>query len=234
MSEVRGQDKGMRAEPGGTTVPAPQPEDKDVLVHIVDDDAAIRDSLAWLFYSRGIATQTWSSGESFLEAWSVALEGCILLDIRMQNMSGLEMFDHLQARGALQPVVFLTGHGDLPMAVDALKRGAVDFIEKPFNDNDLVDRVLDAIRHGRRQREQRLRTLDRDQKVATLSMREREVLEKILAGLLNKQVADELGVSMRTVEVHRARILEKMGARNVVELARLFGADDWQDREAGA
>lgn len=202
-----------------------------VLVHIVDDDAAIRDSLAWLFYSRGIATLTWPSGEAFLAAWSPQLDGCIVLDIRMQQMSGLELFDQLQMRGVLQPVVFLTGHGDLPMAVDALKRGAVDFIEKPFNDNDLVDRVLNAINHGKRQREQRQRLLDRDQRLATLSLREREVLDKILAGLMNKQVADELGVSMRTVEVHRARIIEKMGTRNVVELARLFGVDEWQDRE---
>lgn len=234
MHDTGAQDRQESDAASGASLLPATPEEKDVLVHIVDDDAAIRDSLAWLFYSRGIATRTWSSGEAFLDAWSPMLEGCILLDIRMQNMSGLEMFDHLQARGALQPVVFLTGHGDLPMAVDALKRGAVDFIEKPFNDNDLVDRMLDAIKHGRRQREQRLRALDRDQKVATLSMREREVLEKILAGLLNKQVADELGVSMRTVEVHRARILEKMGARNVVELARLFGADDWQDKEQEA
>lgn len=198
------------------------------LVHVVDDDPAIRDSLEWLLYSRGVRSQLWPSGEAFIEGWTPQLQGCILLDIRMNEMSGLEVFNWLLARKAPQPVVFLTGHGDLPLAVEALKRGAADFIEKPFNDNDLVDRILSAIRKGEARLDRYRREQERDTRMATLSAREVDVLQKVLLGLLNKQIADELNISMRTVEVHRARVLEKMGVRNVVELARLFGPEDGQ------
>lgn len=198
------------------------------LVQVVDDDPAIRDSLEWLLYSRGVSSQLWPSGEAFIEGWTPELKGCILLDIRMNEMSGLEVFNWLLARKAPQPVVFLTGHGDLPLAVEALKRGAADFIEKPFNDNDLVDRVLSAIRKGEARLDRYRREQERETRLATLSAREVDVLQKVLLGLLNKQIADELTISMRTVEVHRARVLEKMGVRNVVELARLFGPEDGQ------
>lgn len=199
--------------------------DGPIAVHIIDDDLAIRDSLIWLFYSRGIAVKAWDGGDEFLKAWSPTMTGCFLLDIRMHPTSGLEVFNQLLERGAPQPVIFLTGHGDLPMAVDALKRGAVDFIEKPFNDNDLVDRVIKVLQQAQKNQQQRMRLHERDERASTLSAREKEVLESILQGLLNKQIADILGVSMRTIEVHRARILEKMGVKNAIELARLFSID---------
>ena len=197
------------------------PPSRPPVVHIVDDDPAIRDALAWLFKSRGVVAHGWPSGEAFLDAYSPDIEGCIVIDIRMGPMSGMELFERLLARGAAQPVVFLTGHGDVPIAVEVLQKGAADFLEKPFNDNELVDRVLRAIakaseRAGNRSRRQAI-----EARLAELSGREREVLDRLLAGFRNKQIADELGITMRTVEVHRARILEKMGARNAVELARL-------------
>lgn len=195
------------------------------IVNIVDDDSAMRDALAWLFHSRQISTRLWESGEAFLSAWTPTLPGCVLLDIRMPGLSGLDVFDALMAQRAPQAIVFLSGHGDLASAVQALKRGAADFIEKPFNDNDLVDRVLAAGTAARARRQAALRTEQRDLFLKTVSVREREVLRCVLQGMLNKQIADTLGVSMRMVEVHRARLLEKTGMRNVVELARWFGHD---------
>lgn len=193
-----------------------------VLVHIIDDDPAIRDSLAWLFKTRNVPTACWESGERFLSHWSPDLEGCLLLDIRMEGMSGLELFDILQKKQATQPVIFLSGHGDLPMAVASLKRGAADFIEKPFNDNDLVDRVLEVMQQYSQQQEERKHDLQWANKISSLSNREKQVLELALKGMLNKQIADELSITMRTVEVHRARALEKTGAKNLLELARLI------------
>lgn len=191
-------------------------------VHIVDDDEAIRDSLSWLFRSRGVGVVTWPSGEDFLKDWTPDLQGCILLDMRMEGMSGLEVFDKLISLQARQPVIFLTGHGDIPLAVECLKQGAADFLEKPFNDNNLVDRVLDAL-HKAKERAASDRQRDElRRKRAQLSPRENEVLSMILEGLLNKQIADKLDITVRTVEVHRAHIMEKMDARNAVELARLI------------
>jgi two-component system response regulator DctR len=191
-------------------------------VHIVDDDEAIRDSLSWLFRSRGVGVVTWPSGEDFLKDWTPDLQGCILLDMRMDGMSGLEVFDRLISLQARQPVIFLTGHGDIPLAVECLKQGAADFLEKPFNDNNLVDRVLDAL-HKAKERAASDRQRDElRRKRAQLSPRENEVLSMILEGLLNKQIADKLDITVRTIEVHRAHIMEKMDARNAVELARLI------------
>lgn len=200
-------------------IPAPM----GAIVHVVDDDPAIRDSLQWLFRSRRLETRCWPSGEAFLAAAPFGGCACVVLDIRLDGgMSGLEVFDALQASGPGLPVVFLTGHADVPMAVEALKKGAFDFLEKPFNDNALVDRVIaglqtaDAALQGEKRRD------GIDRRLASLTLREREVLDHLLAGSLNKQIADTLGVSMRTVEVHRARVFEKMGVRNAVELARML------------
>jgi two-component system response regulator DctR len=193
------------------------------MLHIVDDEDVIRDALAWLAQSRGVAAHGYASGEEFLAA--IAETGdpngdCVLLDVRMPGMNGIAVFDQLVARGLLPrlPAIFLTGHGDVPMAVDSLKRGAFDFFEKPFNDNDLMDRVeqaLAASRGASHAAEVRAR-------LALLSAREREVLDLILAGKMNKVVADELGISMRTVEVHRAHIFDKMQVKSAVELAGLL------------
>lgn len=199
------------------------------LAYLIDDDDAIRDALVWLFQSRGIATRAWASAEAFLADYTPGMSGCLILDIRMTGMTGLELFDELQARGCAMPVIFLTGHGDVPLAVKALKRGAFDFIEKPFSDNELADRVLEALRteESRLRRDgERARVAER---LATLTDREREVMAAILAGKLNKVIADELQIAMRTVEVHRARIFEKMGVRSAVELAQslaVYGSSD--------
>ena len=194
-------------------------------IHVVDDDPDFRDALAWLFDSRGHAVQAWASGQLFLDglraqgvAWSPAV---VLLDIRMEPMSGLSTFEALTALGCPWPVLFLTGHGDVGMAVAAVKNGAWDFLEKPFQDNELVDRVeaaLARIQSDDAQLEQRLR-----QAVASLSQREREVLEQLLQGHYNKNIADHLGITPRTVEFHRANIFEKMGVHSAVELAHHMG-----------
>lgn len=194
-------------------------------VHIIDDDEAIRDALSWLLGSRGVAVQTWESAESFLTAYRADVRGCLLLDIRMGGMSGLELFDRLRAQACTLPVIFLTGHADVPMAVSALKRGARDFVEKPFNDNDLVDRLLEALAAEAEAHARSASKADRLTRLATLSSRERQVMDLILEGLMNKVIADRLGISMRTVEVHRARVLEKMGAKTAVDLARLVAGE---------
>lgn len=193
------------------------------MLHIVDDEDVIRDSLAWLARSRGIEACGYATAQAFLDNAGVrfAPEGdCVLLDVRMPDINGVAVFDQLSARGltARMPVIFLTGHGDVPMAVDSLKRGAFDFVEKPFNDNQLMDRVQEALEASRNAGAAALVQA----RLAALSAREREVLEKILAGKMNKVVADELGISMRTVEVHRANIFEKMQVKTAVELAGLL------------
>jgi len=196
-------------------------------IHIVDDEEAIRDSLAWLLASRGITSRLYASGEAFLASWHQEMRGVVILDIRMGGISGLEVLDRLIEQGAKQPIVILSGHGDVPVAVGALKKGAVDFLEKPFNDNQMVDRViewqaLEAERFARFARDDAFR-----ERLAQLSEREREVMELMIRGRLNKQIAGDLGIAMRTVEVHRARVLDKMGVRNAVELAALLGKPEF-------
>lgn len=191
---------------------------------IVDDDEAIRDALGWLLQSRGVVCQSFASAEDFLAAWTPDQAGCLLLDIRMSGMSGLDLFDRLRHAQSLLPVIFLTGHGDVPMAVSALKRGAHDFVEKPFNDNELVDRVIEALDWDARRRAEAADTADISARLATLTARERQVMDLVLAGKLNKVIADDLGITMRTVEVHRAHVFEKMGVKTAVELAQVLSA----------
>jgi two-component system response regulator DctR len=190
--------------------------------YLVDDDDAIRDSLGWLLESRGVPCLSYPSAEDFLAAWNPSLPGCILLNIRMDGMSGPELFDLLCERGSTLPVIFLTGHGDVPMAVSALKQGAFDFVEKPCNDNELVNRVIEALQLDENLR---LAAADSDSVnslTSRLTTREKQVMDRVLAGTLNKVIADELQISMRTVEVHRANLFEKMGVRTAVELAQLL------------
>lgn len=190
------------------------------LAYLVDDDAAIRDALAWLLRTRGVRSKAWASAEGFLADYLPDMQGCLVLDIRMVGMTGIELHDHLLALGCTLPVIFLTGHGDVPLAVKSLKRGAFDFIEKPFNDNELADRVIEALKHEESQRWQDGARAQIEAQLGTLTEREREVMGCILAGKLNKVIADELQIAMRTVEVHRAHIFEKMGVRSAVELAQ--------------
>lgn len=191
-------------------------------VYIVDDDEPMRDSLVWLVESQGFAVTAYASAEDFLAACHDDMSGCLVLDVRMPGMSGIELFDRLQAIHCRIPVIFLTGHGDVPMAVKALKDGAFDFIEKPYDDNALVDKVLaalshDAIRSAKSETANQVR-----QRLAQLTQRELEVMRMILSGKLNKVIADELGIAMRTVEVHRSHIFEKMQVRSAVELSQLL------------
>lgn len=201
------------------------------MLHIVDDEEVVRDALLWLAGSRQIEAKTYANGEAFLAAidavavsdagFSASKYGdCLLLDVRMAELSGTALFDILSARQLTQrlPVIFLTGHGDVPMAVDSLKRGAFDFFEKPFNDNALMDRVEQALQQSLKAGEAHQIQL----RLQSLSQREHEVLELILQGKMNKNIADELGISMRTVEVHRAHIFDKMQIKSAVELAGLL------------
>jgi len=189
-------------------------------VYIVDDDEAMRDSLVWLIESQGLAVTAYAAAEDFLAACGDALAGCIVLDVRMPGMSGLELYEKLNARRCTLPVIFITGHGDVPMAVSVLKKGAVDFIEKPFSDKELLRVIGDCLERERATHEQRRREGDAARRLAALTEREREVMELIVAGRLNKQIADRLNISIKTVEVHRARIMDKMGVRSVAELVQ--------------
>ena len=198
----------------------------DLAVHIADDEEVLRDSFAFLFASRGIRTRLWSSGEAFLAAWPQPDCGCIILDVRMEGLSGPQVLDALiQIEGrasTLPPVIFLTGHADVPMAVQCLKNGAFDFLEKPFNDNQIVDLAINAMRLHRSRAEESDDRAIIAARLETLSAREAEVMSLILTGQLNKQIADRLGIAIRTVEVHRARVMQKTGARNSIELAQLM------------
>ncbi|PLY44022.1 DNA-binding response regulator [Janthinobacterium sp. ROICE36] len=193
------------------------------MLHIIDDEEVVRDSLSWLAASRSIEARNYASAQQFLDSLDGSFDAagdCVLLDVRMPDMNGIALFDQLVKRDltARLPVIFLTGHGDVPMAVDSLKRGAFDFFEKPFNDNDLMDRVQQGLANSRQAGEMAAVHA----RLATLSTREREVLDLILAGKMNKVVADKLGISMRTVEVHRAHIFDKMQVKTAVELAGLL------------
>lgn len=190
--------------------------------HLVDDDEAIRDAVAWLLKSRGIPSTAYASAEEFLAAWSPNLAGCLILDMRMTGMTGLDLFELLQEKRSTLPVIFLTGHGDVPLAVITLKKGAFDFFEKPLNDNELATRVAEAIVLDTRQREN-IASLDSvNQRLASLTSREKQIMELVLAGKLNKVIADELNISMRTVEVHRANLFDKMKVKTAVDLANLI------------
>ena len=190
--------------------------------HLVDDDEAIRDALAWLLKSRGLPCATYDSAEAFLDTWTPQTSGCIVLDMRMSGMSGLDCFDRLLERGSTLPVIFLTGHGDVPLAVATLKKGAFDFFEKPFNDNDLVTRIGEALALDASQRTASATVDSVNARLASLTSRERQIMDLVLTGKFNKVIADELNISMRTVEVHRANLFDKMQVKTAVELANLL------------
>jgi FixJ family two-component response regulator len=193
-------------------------------VYVVDDDDAVRNSLKLLLKSAGIAAETSASAQEFLGSYDPAHPGCLVLDVRMPGMSGLEMQQELNVRGAMIPVIFITGHGDIPMAVEAMQHGAFDFLQKPFRDSELLDRVNRALTRDAESRA-RLRHTDRiRERLASLSPREREVLDLVTQGKANKMVAGDLGVSQRTVEIHRAHVMQKMEAGSLAELVRMMMA----------
>lgn len=187
-------------------------------IHVVDDDEAMRDSMTWLLEGEGYGVACYDSADSFLAAHSERMHGCIVLDVRMPQMSGLELHEKLDALGSQLPIIFVTGHGDVPMAVSALQRGACDFIEKPFNNEDLLSRIRRALEFDSQMSARRQRDSVIEHRLRLLTQREREVMLLVVAGKLNKQVADELNISMKTVEAHRARVMEKMGVRTLAEL----------------
>jgi two-component system response regulator DctR len=194
-------------------------------VWLADDEEPVRDALGFLLGSRGLAVNTFADGPSLLAALEAAgkpVRGVILLDIRMEPMSGLLVHDEIARRGHRNPVLFLTGHGDIPMAVDALKKGAFDFLEKPYGDNQLADRIESALAVEAAMHESGTQEAHREARLASLTAREREVMERVAAGKLNKVIADELHVAVRTVEVHRARVYAKLGVRSAAEVATLL------------
>jgi len=198
----------------------------DAKVYLVDDDAGVREALSWLLRTRRLLSDGYNSAEAFLAdeaVWNREPEApsCLLLDVRMPGMSGLALFERVKTLPwqAAMPVIFLSGHADVPTAVDAVKRGAFDFCEKPFSDNALVDRIEQALTQSMQVIHQRRVQREWRQRLDSLTERERDVMDLVVAGLPNKLVADQLGISVRTVEVHRSRVFDKMGVKSAVELA---------------
>jgi len=192
------------------------------VVFIVDDDEAVRDSLRLLLKSVGLNPLTLASAQEFLTAYDPAHPGCVVLDVRMPQMSGLEVQEQLNLRGAPIPVIFITGHGDIPMAVEAMQAGAFDFLQKPFRDQDLIDRIQRALEKDRATRATLGERGLLRERFESLTPREREVLALVVAGKPNKIMAADLNVSQRTVEIHRARAMEKMGASSLAQLVRMM------------
>jgi FixJ family two-component response regulator len=194
--------------------------DKD-LIYVVDDDEAVRDSLAWLLEGAGYRVLAFDSAERFLERCDLNAVAVLVLDMRMPGMTGLELQEVLATKGSTLPIIFITGHGDVPMAVQAMKQGAADFIEKPFNDTvlrDLVTKMLGVARLTKSQEREKARN---QALVDKLTGREAQVLDRIIAGRLNKQIADDLSISIKTVEAHRASIMNKLDVNTVAELMRV-------------
>ncbi|MDH3713209.1 MAG: response regulator [Gammaproteobacteria bacterium] len=193
----------------------------EATVFVVDDDDAVRDSVMLLLKSAGLATEGYGDGQSFLDAVDAKRAGCIVLDVRMPGMSGLDLQKKLNELGSTLPIVFVTGHGDVPMAVEAMRAGAEEFLQKPFRDQDLLDRVHTALQRDQDNRAVNIQRHDVQDRVAQLTAREREVFEQLVNGESTKQIAAAFALSPRTVEIHRSRVLEKMGVRSVAELVKL-------------
>ncbi|MGD8275546.1 MAG: response regulator FixJ [Thiohalocapsa sp.] len=194
---------------------------REETVFVVDDDQAMRSSLQWLIESMGMRVETYDSAQAFLDAFYPGRAGCLLLDVRMPGMSGLELQAYLAKREHRIPVIIITGHGDVSMAVKAMKNGAVDFIEKPFDDEALIVSIRNALQHDEKQRALRAQRADIAARMAELTPREHEVMTMVTDGRSNKEIATALGVSAKTVEVHRARVMDKMRADSLAELVRM-------------
>jgi two-component system response regulator FixJ len=186
-------------------------------VFIIDDDKGIRDGLEMLLESIGLESRSFASGSAFLDVYDAKMTGCLILDIRMPKMSGLEVQRKLKKLSCLIPIIFITGHGDIPMAVEAMRLGAIDFIRKPFNEQDLIDRINEALEMD----EKVIDEHNSKSKVDSLSAREYEVFERVADGFMNKVIAADLGISERTVEVHRSHVMEKLKVRTLAELVRI-------------
>lgn len=193
-------------------------------IYMVDDEEAVRHALLFLLQSRGLAVQSFASAPELLGCLPppAHVRGCFLLDVRMEPISGLALHNELLQRGVRNPVLLMTGHGDIPMAVEALKKGAFDFLEKPYSDNKLVDRIEQALAVDAAMHNQQARGAEARARLASLTEREHEVMQRVATGKLNKVIADELGIAVRTVEVHRARVFSKLGVRSAPEVATLL------------
>ncbi len=190
-------------------------------VFIVDDDEAVRGALRLLMKSVGHETKTFDSGDEFLASCSSGVSGCLILDIRMPGMSGLELQQKLQQQGVNIPIIFITGHGDVPMAVQAMKHGAMEFLQKPFREQDLVDLVNQALEKNEKSHKLVLQRTEIEPRIEKLTARERQIMDMIVQGNANKVIAIDLGVSQRTVETHRTRIMRKMQAKSLAELVQM-------------
>ncbi len=195
-------------------------------VHVIDDDAGVRGSLTFLFEAAGFAVQSYDSAAAFLDSAAAHATGCVLTDVRMPDLDGLALLRRLTEHGVAMPVIVMTGHADVPLAVQALKEGAFDFIEKPFDDERLLSAVREALEAGRQRHDKTAELGAITARLASLTPREREVLGALVAGNPNKTIAFDLGTSPRTIEVHRARVMEKMQARSLAELVRMVLAAD--------
>jgi two-component system response regulator FixJ len=196
-------------------------KEKPATVFVIDDDEAVRTSLRLLLKSVGLPVETYASAQEFLDQFDGERAGCLVLDIRMPGMSGLDLQQKLTSLHSITPIVFITGHGDVPMAVEAMQAGAVDFIQKPFRDQDLIDRINRALDTDRANRAELRERDEIRRRMAQLTPREREVLDLVTQGKANKVIAGDLNVSQRTIEIHRARVMEKMGATSLAHLVRM-------------
>ena len=198
-------------------------------VYVVEDDEAVRDSLSLLLQSEGLPVVAYDRASRFLEDWTPQLRGCIVLDIRMPEMDGMELQKALNERHSVLPIIFVTGHGDVPLAVDALQQGADDFIEKPYREDQLLEKIRAALARDAEQRElmeKKQLILDR---IESLTPREKEIMERMVAGQANKVIAIELDISQRTVEIHRSRVMHKMGTHSLAQLVRMIMSAREQD-----
>lgn len=195
--------------------------DSEPTVFVVDDDEPVRDAIGLLLDTVDLPHECYDSATTFLEAYSAPRTGCLVLDIRMPGMSGLELQDHLIGENDPLPIIFITGHGDIPMAVEAMKKGAMDFIRKPFRDQELLDRVQEALSHDAENREHHADLEAVRTRAGHLTPREREVFERVAEGQANKVVAIELEISERTVEIHRSQVMQKMEAKNLADLVKM-------------
>ena len=193
----------------------------DAMVFVVDDDDAVRDSLSLLMRAAGMETRQYASAEEFLEELDPSHYGGLVLDVRMPGMSGIELQQELAERNIALPIVFITAHGDIPMAVEAIRQGAVDFVQKPFDDTELLAKVNIALNSSREHHQEELERNEIRHRIDTLTARERQVMSQVVKGKANKVIAADLGVSQRTVEIHRARVMEKMKAASLANLVRM-------------
>ena len=197
------------------------PKEPEATVFVVDDDPDLRESLGWLLESAGLRCRSFATAQAFLDAYKPDEPGCLLVDVRMPGLSGLDLQEELRRRGVPPPIIIMTGHARVPMAVRAMKGGAIDFVQKPFDDHKLVERVRKAIEVDRRTREVRNECAEFAARLAYLTPRERQVMDLVITGKANKIIADDLGISPKTVEIHRGRVMEKLQVDSVAELVRL-------------